>query len=130
MALKVEIKPGERIILGSAVVTNTGARARLCIEGETPILREKDIMRADEADTPCKRIYLMVQMMYLAANPEKHFDLYFELVRDVRDAAPSTLKFIDRINKAILAGGYYKALKDARALIAYETELMDNAARA
>ncbi len=44
MALKVELKPGERIILGDCVVTNADQRTRLLIEGEAPILREKDIM--------------------------------------------------------------------------------------
>ena len=45
MALKVELKPHEQIIIGACVVTNTEHRARLLIEGENvPILREKDIM--------------------------------------------------------------------------------------
>ena len=44
MALKVELKPGERIILGECVVTNGDQRTRLLIEGDAPILREKDIL--------------------------------------------------------------------------------------
>lgn len=129
MALKVEIKSGERIIIGDALVTNDGHRARLFIEGDAPILREKDIMRPEEADTPCKKIYLLVQLMYLSANPRQHFDLYFQLIRDVQEAAPSAAPRIDAINNEILTSSYYKALKLTRALIAYEKELMDNAAR-
>lgn len=127
MALKVEIKPGERIIIGQALVTNEGARAKLKIEGDAPILREKDILRPEDADTPCKKIYLAIQLMYLAADPRDHFDLYFELIRDIIQAAPSTMPQIDTINKEILTGSYYKALKQAKALIAYEKELMDHA---
>ena len=44
MALKVELKPGERIILGDCVITNHDQRTRLLIEGHVPILREKDIL--------------------------------------------------------------------------------------
>ena len=44
MALKVELKPGEKIILGDCVVTNDDQRTRLMIEGQVPILREKDIL--------------------------------------------------------------------------------------
>ena len=44
MALKVELKPGERIIIGECVITNDDQRTRLLIEGQTPILREKDIL--------------------------------------------------------------------------------------
>ena len=36
MPLKVELKPGERIIIGECVVTNVDQRTRLLIEGQTP----------------------------------------------------------------------------------------------
>ncbi|MDA7949628.1 MAG: flagellar biosynthesis repressor FlbT [Hyphomicrobiaceae bacterium] len=127
MALKVEIKPGERIIVGDAVITNDGNRARLIVEGDAPILREKDILRPEDADTPCKKIYLVVQMMYLAEDPRMHHDMYFQLIKDIQTAAPSTMYQIDRINDQILAGSYYKALKEAKALIEYEKELLDHA---
>ncbi|MFL4980399.1 MAG: flagellar biosynthesis repressor FlbT, partial [Xanthobacteraceae bacterium] len=64
MALKVELKPGERILIGQSVITNHDQRARFLIEGNAPILRQKDIMTVDQADTPAKRIYLAVQLMY------------------------------------------------------------------
>ena len=58
MALKVELKPHERIIIGSCVITNTDQRARLLIDGDNvPILREKDILTPEVADTPDKLIY-------------------------------------------------------------------------
>lgn len=126
MALKVELKPGERFILGDSIITNDDQRTRLFIEGEAPILREKDILRLDDADTPCKKIYLMLQMMYLAAEPTQHHDLYFQLVKDVLDAAPSTGPMIENINNKILTGELYKALKETRKLIEYERELLAN----
>lgn len=126
MALKVELKPGERFILGESVITNDDQRTRLFIEGDAPILREKDILRLDDADTPCKKIYLMVQMMYLSPDPTPHHDLYFSLVKDVLEAAPSTATMIDDINNKILTGDMYKALKQTRKLIEYEQELMGN----
>lgn len=126
MALKVELKPGERFILGDSVITNDDQRTRLFIEGDAPILREKDILRLDDADTPCKKIYLMVQMMYLSLDPTPHHDLYFSLVKDVLEAAPSTATMIDDINNKILTGDMYKALKQTRKLIEYERELMGN----
>ena len=57
MALKVELKAGERILIGETVVTNHDQRSRLLIEGSAPIVREKDIMTAKQADTPAKRVY-------------------------------------------------------------------------
>ena len=52
MGLKVELKAGERFILGDCLVTNGNQRTRLLIEGDTPILREKDIMTAAQANKP------------------------------------------------------------------------------
>lgn len=130
MALKVELKPGERFILGDSVITNDDQRTRLFIEGTTPILREKDILRLDEADTPCKKIYLVVQMMYLSPDPRQHHEMYFDLVKQVLEAAPSTRAYIDDINSKILTGEMYKALKAARKLIGYEGELLGNVSSA
>ena len=129
MALKVELKPGERIILGQCVVTNDAQRTHLLIDGNVPILREKDIMTAERADTPAKRIYLAVQLMYTSREPQRHHDTYFSLMRDIVQAAPSTWTLIQSINNHILTGEMYKALKEARKLIAYEEELLSNAIR-
>jgi len=127
MALKIELKPGERIIIGECVVTNADQRTRLVVDGSAPILREKDIMTAERADTPAKRIYLAVQLMYTSNDPRAHHDLYFALVRDIVEAAPSMWPLIESINNKILTGELYKALKDAKKLIAYEKGLLDHA---
>lgn len=129
MALKVELKPGERIILGESVVTNGNQRTRLTIQGTSPILREKDILTTETADSPAKRLYLAVQLMYLSNDVAAIKDDYFALVKDIVRAAPSTLPIVDRVNHNILTGALYKALKEARTLIAYEGELLDDAQR-
>jgi flagellar protein FlbT len=129
MGLKVELKPGERFILGDCLVTNGNQRTRLLIEGGAPILREKDIMTAEQANTPAKRIYLAVQLMYTARDPSVHHETYFILMRELVQAAPSAWPHIVAVSNHILAGEMYKALKSARALIAYEKELVDNASR-
>jgi flagellar biosynthesis repressor protein FlbT len=129
MALKVELKPGERILIGESVVTNADQRSHLLIEGSAPILREKDIMTAQTADTPAKRIYLAVQLMYCSRDPRPHQAVYFALVKDITGAAPSTWPIIENINNLILTGETYKALKEAKKLISYEKELLDHATR-
>jgi len=129
MALKVEMKPGERMIIGDCIITNSDQRTRLLIEGDTPILREKDILTAETANTPAKRIYLAVQLMYLSRDPCAHHETYFALMRDILEAAPSTWRYIESINNHILTGELYKALKDAKKLISYEGELLEDAAR-
>lgn len=130
MGLKVELKPGERILIGDCVVTNSDQRTRLLIEGAAPILRQKDIMTPERADTPAKRIYLAIQLMYTSRDAKEHHDVYFSLMRDIVQAAPSTWQIVESINNHILTGEMYKALKDAKKLIAYEEELLAHATRA
>jgi len=129
MSLKVELKAGERLIIGDCLVTNTDQRTQLLLDGKSPILRGKDILTPETADTPAKRIYLVVQLMYLAKNPCEHHQTYFQLMRDIVQAVPSTWPYIENINNLILTGELYKALKQAKKLIAYEQELLEHANR-
>jgi flagellar protein FlbT len=126
MALKVELKPHERIIIGSCVITNTDQRARLLIDGDNiPILREKDILTPETADTPAKLIYLAVQLMYISPDPRANHGTYFNLIRDLVSAVPTAWPIIEAINNHILSGDLYPALKECKKLVAYEKTLLD-----
>ena len=126
MALIIDLKPGEKILIGEAVITNDSGRARLHIAGDAPIIREKDVMKEEQADTPCKRIYFLIQCMYLARNPAVYHKKYFDMVTEVQSASPSSAFFFMQINDYIMNGTYYKAMKIARELIEHERELIEN----
>lgn len=127
MALIIDLKPSERLIIGNALITNDDARTRLHIEGSAPILREKDIMTEPEADSPCKKVYFTVQLMYISPKPETLHKAYFSLIHDIQHAAPSTSLFFAKISGHILNEEYYKALKEARNLMDHEREMLANA---
>ena len=126
MALIIDLKPGEKVLVGDAVITNDDQRTRLHISGNSPIMREKDVMKEEEANTPCKKIYFLVQCMYLARRPSDYHDKFFKLVKEVQDAAPTITLFIMKMSDHIIEGHYYKALKEARELIHHEEELIEN----
>ncbi len=46
-------------------------------------------MTAERAGTPAKRIYLAVQLMYIGGNPTDQHEVYFALMKDIVEAAPS-----------------------------------------
>jgi flagellar biosynthesis repressor protein FlbT len=129
MALKLSLKANERIIAGGAVLRNaTGKTVDLTVENEVPLLREKEILSEAKADTPCKRVYFVIQLMYIdGQNSAKYQKLYWDLARDVLNAAPSTTGMFKLISEAIYSGKYYQALKETRKLIQYETKAMDRA---
>ncbi len=124
MALKISLKPGERILIGGAVVKNGNRQtSELIVENNAPVLREKDILSEKDADTPCSRIYFVIQLMYIdTENLSTHHESYWKLVRPLLKAVPRLTGLIDQINENILNGKYYQALKQAAELIAYEKE--------
>ena len=124
MALKVELKPFERIIIGQSLITNSDTRTRLLISGEAPILREKDLLTAETANTPVKRLYLCIQMMYLENDIPKYQDLYVSFVKDLLEAVPSFRKSIEAASNLILSGSLYNSLKEVQKLIRREEELL------
>ena len=127
MALIIDLKPGEKILIGQAVVINDSQRTRLHIAGDAPILREKDVMQEEDADSPAKKVYFLIQCMYLARNPKIYYEKYFGLLNQIQAAAPSFTFHFLKINELILEGSYYKALKEARALIKAEQEKVAHA---
>jgi flagellar biosynthesis repressor protein FlbT len=128
MSLKITLKSNERLIVGGAVVRNGGKGTILFIENTIPILREKDILGEKDANTPCKRVYFTIQLMYIdETNVPGYRTAYSKLAGDILAAAPSTATFVEQINERLQADNYYQALKIARNLIDYEEELLKNA---
>ena len=124
MALRVELKPFERIIIGQSLITNSETRTTFLINGEAPILRERDILTAETANTPVKRLYLCIQMMYLEDDIPKYQDLYMDFVKDLLQAVPRFRPSIETASKLILSGSLYNSLKEIRKLIRREEELL------
>lgn len=127
MALVIDLKPGEKILIGNAVITNDSQRTRLHIAGDAPILREKDVMQEQDANSPCRRAYFLIQCMYLARNPRIYHQPYFDLVKEIQHASPSCSFFFLKINEHIISGTYYRAMKVARDLIDHESEILNRA---
>ncbi|MEO6012955.1 MAG: flagellar biosynthesis repressor FlbT [Devosia sp.] len=127
MSLKVELKPGERLIIGGCVITNSDQRTRLTIDGKLPILREKDILTPPKADTPAKLVYLAVQLMYLQGSFQASRMEYFALTNAIATEMPQCIPILDEINNQILTNNLYKALKASKKLIQFEAEHSKNA---
>src|SRR5262249_5631713 len=82
MPLKITLKPRERLILGGAVLRNGTAASHLLVENEVPILRERDILSERQANSPCRRIYFAIQLMYV---DQQHLDAHLRLYRMLID---------------------------------------------
>jgi flagellar protein FlbT len=126
--LKLTLKPHEKIFIGGAVVQNGEETTTLNVLSEVPLLREKDILTEQQADTICKRIYLSVQLMYMdRTNLAMYQQNFSSLLNEVLNAAPSTTVYLAGICSDLACGRYYQALKNARALVEYEQGLIEHA---
>ena len=124
MPLRVELKPFERIVIGESVIINSGNRTSFLIDGEVPILRDKDTVTAETADTPAKRLYHCVQVMYLKNDVARYRAAYLSAVDELRRAASGSGDVIEMVDRHISEGALYKALKEIRKLIRREEELV------
>ena len=120
MPLRVELKPFERIVIGESVIINSASRTCFLIDGETPILREKDTITAETADTTARRLYLCVQTMYLKNDPEPYQTTCLGLLEELARGMPEDRDLIAAIAQQVSGGLLYKALKDIRKLIRRE----------
>ena len=127
MPLKLSLKPGEKFVLNGAVVENGDRRATLVLQNKASVLREKDIMQEHEVDTPAKRIYFPVMMMYLSSTSQD--GLYDEFVLRMTEfmnavGSSDVLSECVSVSREVMAGEFYKALLRCRKLIQYEAKLL------
>ena len=130
MPLKLSLKPGEKFVLNGAVLENGDRRATLVLQNKANVLREKDIMREDQVDSPAKRIYFPIMMMYLSSTPQNAF--YDEFVLRMTEFMGAiknqdVLAECVSVSRDVMSAEYYKALLKCRKLIAYEAERLGGA---
>jgi flagellar biosynthesis repressor protein FlbT len=131
MPLKLSLKPNEKIVLNGAVIQNGDRRSTLLLQNKASVLREKDIMQEEEADTPARRIYFPIMMMYLSGQDDAELYNEFalrmtEFMSVVRN--PDVLAECVATSRDVMQGEYYKALARCRKMIDYEQERLGDVA--
>jgi flagellar protein FlbT len=128
MPLKLSLKPGEKFVLNGAVLANGDKRTSLVIQNKACVLREKDIMQIEDADTPARRIYFPIMMMYLDTDMADTYYSQFalrmtEFMQAISDRR--ALALCVEISKDVMNGAYYKALVQCRNLFDFEQERLN-----
>jgi flagellar protein FlbT len=127
MALKINIKPGEKIVVNGAVITIAEGGNALILQNHAVFLRGKDIMQQEDATTPARKIYFYLMLMYLDSDSQDmYYNTFMEFMNELmkattlRDVADSLMIIFRHVQR----GDYYKALKVCKALVDFETELL------
>ena len=125
MPLKLSLKPGEKFVLNGAVLSNGDKRTSLVIQNKACVLREKDIMQPEAANTPARRIYLAIMMMYLEGEAsEEPYNEFALRMTEFMGAVQNRAVLADcvDISRDVAQAAYYKALIACRKLFDFEQE--------
>lgn len=128
MALKISLRPGERFVVNGAVITNGDRRASVIIQNRVSILREKDIIQNEEANTPARRIYFAVMLLYLEEGSNtQYYDEFVERMSEFMSAIENQEVKAQclTISRDVMSGNYYKALMNCKKLFDYEKERLE-----
>lgn len=128
MPLKLSLKPGEKFVLNGAVLTNGDKRTSLVIQNRACVLREKDILQPEDANTPARRIYLAIMVMYLdgATSPEPYNEFALRMTEFMGAiTTPAILVDCVEISRDVAQGSFYKALIACRKLFEPERERLN-----
>ena len=126
MALRISLRDGEKMIVNGAVLRSVG-RTDLSIENAAAILRGRDLMTPEEANTPARRLYFACMMAYIDDGERtQHQDDIVQLVRALLGAlkAPEAQAACVTFAQKVACQQFYAALSDCRWLINYEAELL------
>ena len=123
MPLRIKLPVGERIVANGAVIESAHETASLVFHNQVDILRRKEIMTEEEANSPARRIYYNVQCAYLFKPDRASFVDNYRLLRDqYLEAAPSAKELCAQIDQAIVEENFYSAIRLIQQLIAHEDE--------
>ena len=125
MALKLSLKPGEKFVVNGAVIANGDRRASLILHNRASILREKDIMQEQDVDTPAKRIYFPIMLMYLEqGNTGEYYEEFVLRMTEFMSAVSSAdaIELCVGISKDVMNKNYYRAVMNCKKLIKFEAE--------
>lgn len=129
--LAVKLRPRERIVVNGAILCNGDVRNTLYFANTASILREKDVIRVEEASSPVARSYYLVQLMMLNADDlevyrRSYEKLMIKLLRTFTE--PQIREKLAESAQRVRSGDYRKALAALRPVRDYEAALLSRTA--
>lgn len=126
--LVLKLGPHERVLINGAVIENGDKRSRLSVV--TPnanILRLRDAIHPEEANTPVRRVCYMAQLVL--SGDTAAGEIRQGLLRAIEQLSqvlvdPDSRMQLSAASRAVLEGQHYAALRSLRALLPREERLL------
>ena len=126
--LILKLGPRERVLINGAVIENGDKRSRLAIKtADAKILRLKDAIHPEEANTPVRRACYATQL--ILTGDAVATDTKLQILRRIEDLSQvltdhDSRTQLDLATKAIAEEQYYKCLKALRTFLPREERLL------
>ena len=125
--LVLELRQGDVMILNGAPI-RFRTKSRIELTAKARFMFGKQILRAEEADTPARRIYFAFQTAYIGTNEERDAALIRVrgLIDEFKAATTSALaqEILDKALGFAESDDCYEALKLARRIMRHEAAVM------
>ncbi|MFD3191736.1 flagellar biosynthesis repressor FlbT [Sedimentitalea sp. HM32M-2] len=126
--LVLKLAPKERVLINGAVIENGDRRSRLSIvTPDAKILRLRDAIHPDEANTPVRRVCYAAQLILTGdCDPES---ARYSLLRRIEELSqvftdPDSRASLTEATESLIQEHHYKCLKALRKLLPREDRLI------
>ena len=120
MALKLTIRPGETVYINGAEICNAGSGLSLVIKNHCRILRESEMIREEQATSPCSKMVFALQQIVLKENPFEELNELSRLAVQILQEMPSAAPQILEIQQLLSEKKTHIAFKKGKSLMALE----------
>ncbi|MCR4376875.1 MAG: flagellar biosynthesis repressor FlbT [Rhodospirillales bacterium] len=127
MPLLIDFKSGDKLIINGSVLENIGSNTKILVHNNSAILREKEVLAGEDAQTPASRVYFELQNAYISLDQTeregclKRFD---QRLNEFIAACPSAMEIALKVRDHVNNERIYKGLKEAQNLIKYESKVL------
>ena len=124
-SVRIPARAGEKFVVNGAVITL--GEGNVEIQNHDLVLMGRDVMLPEDANTPAKRIYYWLMLMYLDGPGQDGYRL--RLLDDMNDLLNATTlidvaKSLGLIAQLMQHEDYPRAMVAAKALMGFESELL------
>jgi flagellar biosynthesis repressor protein FlbT len=119
--MQIHLKKNEKLYLNGAVI-RLDRRGTIELLNDANFLMENHIMQPEQASTPLRQVYFVVQLMLMdPPNAPLLKELFAVNMAQLRRTTSEELdEIIESVEKRVIDGGYFEAMKTIRQAYALE----------
>lgn len=127
MPLLIDFKSGDKLIINGSVLENIGGNTKILVHNNSAILREKEVLASEDAQTPASRVYFELQNAYISLNSDERHDClkrFDQRLNEFIAACPNAMDIALKVRDHVENDRVYKGLKETQNLIKYESRVL------